>query len=463
LWFCAQHAHGQVLPPGFQPKLGKQKDTPLVGAWRGVAKDGSQTQLDVEFHDEGLTVELVLLDPQGNVKQSGKAEKVRAFGGLASTSIQLAPARLGSSPKAQLNLEGEKLRLQVIDGIQRWTVFLTRLDSEGRPVPDKAGFPKAPGDNPEFTEVAAFKAGTQLLRYGGAAISPDGQLVAAAAPDIEHDVCIYDVAAGQEQRRLALVGPILCVRWSADGRTLVAGSGTNNEFQQGKGRQVGVWDTADWTQRALFEHFEHPISITLARDASIMAVAGFVNSSQAGTLTIWDTPGKTQTYSERKHQSRTNMAMSPSGDFLVASAFGGESQIAVFDLPSGKQRPLWKIKESLEVLAITPDGRGLAGASRNGTAYLYDLRSKRQTKTFPAYPSRPHCCTLLGGARYFALGGHKQGVQIFETRTGALAHQLLAGQSIHHLDRSVDGSHLLTYADDRIVRVWKTPYAAAAR
>ena len=457
-------ARGQIPRRGGKVNLPNQEASPLVGKWQAVAKDGSKTDLDVQAQDGRLTVELVLTDAAGKVSKSGRAEKVLAIGPVANTGIKLEPARQGSMPKAFLKFEEGKLRLQVIDGIDRMTAILTKLDDAGKPV--EKPIEKVESGNTDFTEVASFKCGLKLSQAGLAAISADGKLVAAAAADVQHQIAIYDVSTGEEQRRLDLVGPITCVRWSADGQTLVAGSGTRDELlQQGEGRQVGLWNTADWTQRALVEHHEHPISITLSRDASVMAVAGFVDSGQAGTLTIWNTLTKAQTYSERKNQSRTNMAMSPKGDFLVASPFGGEAQIMLFDLPSGKQQPgLWKIKEPLDRIAITPDGRGLAGVGRKGDVYLFDLRGRKQTKTFPGYPGRAHCALLIDGAKYLALGGHKEGVQIFETRTGKLAHRFLPCEppSVYHLAASADSSLLLTYGQDRTVRIWKTPFGAAA-
>jgi hypothetical protein len=455
---CGTLAHAQVAPPGFQRPLGKPKVSPLVGTWRGVTADGFRTRLTVEKADDGLSMDLVLTDSKDQPKQSGRAVRVRASGGFGDGVFTMDPAKPSPLIKFRIKLEGDKLKLTLIEGFDRREVVLSRPDAEG---PALEPIAKAESGNPEFTEVASFRSGTKLMWHGAAALAPDGKLVAFAAPDIQHQIVVADVASGQQLRRLDMIGPVCTVRWSADGKTLVAGSGTESEFQQGPGRQVGLWDTSTWEQRALVEHHEHPISIMLSRDAAVMAVAGYMDTGLSGSLTIWDTAAKKQVYTEYKPGSKTNMALSPKGEQLVVSPFGGEAQIMLFDLPSMKQQPRWKITHPLDLIAMTPDGRGLAGAGRNGDVYLFNLGSKKQTKTFAGYPGRPHCLALVNDARHVALGGHKQGVHIVETRTGKPAYTLLAGQSVYHLAASADSSLLLTYADDRTVRIWKTPFAAA--
>src|SRR5262245_20019116 len=193
-------ASGQVAPPGFKARLGPQKETPLEGKWRGVAKDGSATYLTIERHDDGLTIDLALTDAKTKQTQAGHAEKVHAIGGFARTDMKLELVRPGTTYKVQMKVEEEKLKLMLVDGIDRRDLVLTRLDAEGKPKAEP--ITAAESGDADFKEIASFKAGTQLMRYGAAALSPDGKLVAAAAQDIEHQIAIFDVATGQEQRRL---------------------------------------------------------------------------------------------------------------------------------------------------------------------------------------------------------------------------------------------------------------------
>lgn len=453
---------GQV-PSDQKAKSLKPENAALVGKWQGTAKDGTQTIVEIQAQEDRLGIEVVLADAKGKPVHSGRAEKVLAIGGFARTTLTLEPAAgdgKAKTFKTLVKIENGKLQLRLVDGFDNRQFLLAKLQDDGRPAPEPVA--KSPNDNAKFMQVASFQCGTQLHRSGVAALSPNGKYVALAAADVEHQVVVAELATQREERRLDLVGPICAVRWSADGKTLLAASATKDSLlEKGEGRQIALWDTADWKQRALLEHPEHPVSAALSRDAGTLAVAGFVNSGQVGNFTIWNTNSKNELLSQRNPYSLTSMAMSPQGDLLVAAPVGGEARLLVFDLPSGKQRPgLWKIKESLDVVAITPDGRGLAGVGRKGDVYLFDLRSGKQTKTFPGFPGRPHCMTLLGGAKYIAIGGSGPDVHILETRSGKPVHKFLPGESlgVYHLSPSADSSLLLTYEQSRTVRIWKTPF-----
>jgi|GEM_PF-4886082 len=454
-------AFGQKVKESKDKSL-KPENAALVGKWLGTAKDGTQTIAEIQAQEDRLGIEVILADAKGKPLQSGKAAKVLAIGGFARTTLTMEPAVDGRQKtfKTLVKIENGKLQLRLVDGFDNRQFLLSKLQDDCRPAPEPIA--KSPNDNAEFTQVASFKCGTQLHGSGVAALSPDGKFVALAAPDVEHQVVVADLATQKEVRRLDLVGPICAVRWSGDGKTLLAASATKDSLlEKGDGRQVALWDTANWTQRALLEHPEHPVSPVLSRNAATLAISGFVKSGQVGNLKIWNTGSKKEILAQRNPYSLTTLAMSPQGNLLVAAPAGGEARLLVFDLPSGKQRPgLWKIKEGLDVLAITPDGHGLAGVGRNGNVCVFDLRTGKETKTYPGFPGRPHCLTLLAGAKYIAIGGSAPDVHILETRTGKPVHKFRPGEStsVYHLSVSADASLLLTYEQNRTVRIWKTPF-----
>jgi WD40 repeat protein len=450
------------IPRDKQAKDLKPENAALVGKWQATAKDGTLTIAEIQAQGDHLGIEVVLADAKGKPLMSGRADKVLAIGGFARTTIKMEPAvdGRGKTFKTLFKIENGKLQLRLVDGFDNRQFLLAKLQDDGRPASDPVG--KSPNDNAEFTEVANFKCGTQLNGSGVAVLSPDGKYVALAAPDVQHQVVVAEVATQKEERRLDLVGPICAVRWSTDGKTLLAASAAKDTLlEKGDGRQIGLWDTADWKQRTLLEHPEFPVSPVLSRDAGILAVAGFVKSGQVGNFKIWNTASKEELVAQRNPYSLTSMAIAPQGDLLVAAPYAGEGRLIVFDLPSGKQRPAyWKIKESLDFVAITPEGRGLAGVGRSGNVHLFDLRTSKETKTYPGFPGRPHCLTLLGGSKYIAIGGSTPDVHILETRTGKPLHKFRPGPStsVYYLSSSADASLLLTYEQNQTVRIWKTPF-----
>jgi WD40 repeat protein len=111
------------------------------------------------------------------------------------------------------------------------------------------------------------------------AFSPDGKTVAAGTwlrqPEGAHEIYLFDVATGQERRRLrGHAGWIEAVAFAPDGQTLAS---------VGLDKMVKVWDLATGQERATLEgHRSHLQAVAFSPDGKTMASGGHEQ-----TLRLW--------------------------------------------------------------------------------------------------------------------------------------------------------------------------------
>ena len=441
---------------------------PLAGQWRGVRRDGSQVLVSIEQKDKHASVQLEWLDKDGERVTVGSKDDARVFDGFTRFQIEPDPQPYPNRRetwKILIKLEEGKLRLQRVAGIDNETVFLTKVKGADDPA-DPAPGPVSPDDSGPFTELTAF-AGRRKSLSSCVTLSPDGKVLAMAAPDIDSEAVVLDIESRKELQRLQLDGVVEALTWSGDGSTLVVGSASSDSLlQTGEGRQVGVWNTATWEQRALFEHPRHPASIACSADGRMIAAAAFVNSSQLGFLQVWDSTAKKELVALREAHAWSPLVVAPKGDSLLCGINSGKARFVRFALPGGKQSDPQNIRGGIAVMALTRDGRGMATAgARSGDVQLWVASSLRPVRTISGFPTRPHAICFLDGANYVAVAGSHADVFVFDTKTGEQAYQFPASRvkGIFTLQASADSSRLLTWSVDYVARVWKTPFAESAK
>lgn len=107
-----------------------------------------------------------------------------------------------------------------------------------------------------------------------AAISPDGQSVAVGTT--QGVLLIYGASTGEIQMTIAAhPGPVQCITYSTDGKTLVSGS---------EDRLVKLWDPIAGAERGSLATGSGTVMLAFAPDSTALAAGG-----QNGVITIWKT------------------------------------------------------------------------------------------------------------------------------------------------------------------------------
>ncbi|WP_255603262.1 serine/threonine protein kinase [Oscillochloris sp. ZM17-4] len=201
------------------------------------------------------------------------------------------------------------------------------------------------------------------------AFSPDGAILASGAQD-ENTVILWDVATGQELRRLdGHTGWIRSLAFSPDGAALASGSTDTT---------VRLWDVARGQPLGVLEgHTDFLGNLAFSPDGSTLASA-----SRDGTLRLWDVASRQPwagfSYTAPTDPSTnqpywlTGVAYSPDGKSIAVGSVS--TSIYVLDAASGKlQRELKGHQDWVVIrgLSYSPDGRTLASASLDGTVRLW--------------------------------------------------------------------------------------------
>jgi serine/threonine protein kinase/WD40 repeat protein len=205
-----------------------------------------------------------------------------------------------------------------------------------------------------------------------AAFSPDGRSIAGVKGLLVatgRTLCLWEIdekQAGVQQRAVLDAGSLLHgkVFFSADGRTVAVSSAT--------GPRVWDLDAAGGPPRRRLLPSRACKASTLAPDGRTIAVAG----DDKKTIAVRDTRLDREicTWTTRKSTPYA-LALSPDGRTL-AGAFAGSTRL--WDLADGRLLASLPARELVQAVVFSPDGRTLAVADAAGGVSWYDMAAVRR-------------------------------------------------------------------------------------
>lgn len=159
-----------------------------------------------------------------------------------------------------------------------------------------------------------------------------------------------------------------------------------------------------------------------------------------------------------KHGDKITWAkFSPDGR-KVATA--GGTRIKVWDLAASSfDSPIFELqgsdrhRDTIVQAAFSPDGGRLVTASRDGTAKVVDLNSKKVVLTLTHKGPVLHAEFSADGARIVTASADKTAA-LWDASTGQLIKSLAHDDVVRDAEFSSDGRLLVTASDDRTARVW---------
>lgn len=210
--------------------------------------------------------------------------------------------------------------------------------------------------------VKAFSA--QDAYINAVAITRDGKLAASGG---SKDISLWDVASGRETARLiGHLKPVNCLEFSRDGNYLVSGSDD---------QAVIVWDPASGKEVAKWTGYPSEIySLLITPDNQYVFVGGRTEAVYIYSLET------------RKKVTELWLGDNSVFDmlFLANGHLAGASYKKVWtaDLETGKLvQQLAGFSDSVNALAVSPDGSLLAAGDYSGKIFLYDTATWQVVKT----------------------------------------------------------------------------------
>jgi RNA polymerase sigma factor (sigma-70 family) len=308
---------------------------------------------------------------------------------------------------------------------------------------------------------ALARMGTIRFRHGdqveAMSLSPDGRTLATASRD--ETVCLWDMATGQEVRRLPdHQGSLRFLAFSRDGKLFASGASPSGIIR--------VWDTATWGERRqLRSPFTWIGHVSFSPDGKILAA-----SANRHRIFLWETTtGRLLHELDGQEESSFAgpIAFSPDGRMLLSGGLGETLRLG--NVITGKEQrrflvqPPWPKEKTRpphyyglsEVVAYSPDGRLIASAALHTPVRIWNATTGKEIRPLRGDNSGAFSLAFSPDGNLLVSGESTGMVRFWEIATGKEVRRLAAHRTwVSGLAFARDGQTLVTSGDSTI-RVWQ--------
>jgi RNA polymerase sigma factor (sigma-70 family) len=303
-----------------------------------------------------------------------------------------------------------------------------------------------------LTHLWDLRTGAELPRVGGSdsavlfesiplAFSSDGKTLATRQ---DRYVRLWEVATGKELRRIDGFGGNPWVAAFAGNRLIVASRADE--------RSLDLWEIAGHNGPRRLKAMKGVFSdATFSRDAKLLSLAG-----PAGPPTLLDTAtGRTRPGLTGDVEGATrSMAISPDGRTVAGGSQGGV--IHLWDTASGQERqPAGGHQGRVEAVAFATGGTALATASLDGTCRHWDPATGRETQLLRGHWNTEGALVLSPGGRLVAARTEGEAIGVWDTAMGQEVCRLVGHEGgVCAIAFGPGGHTLVSAAHDQTVRLW---------
>lgn len=197
------------------------------------------------------------------------------------------------------------------------------------------------------------------------------------------------------------------------------------------------------------------VGLAWSPDGKILAASGGVPGS-SGEIRLWNSAtGQFRTLSGVHSDVVYGVSWSKDGQTLAACSY--DHLVSLWDVASGKGRPLKDHTDAVYAVAFSPDGTLLASASGDRTVKLWDPKSGKRLYTLADSTAELYSLSFGPSGKELAAGGADKmlrkwsvGMTAGTLEKSAFAH---SGPVLRVL-YTPDGSGIYTSAQDKSIKLW---------
>lgn len=220
----------------------------------------------------------------------------------------------------------------------------------------------------------------------GLSLTRDGKTLVSG--DNKGEVIVWDMPAGKEKRRLKTKGWVWALSISPEGQSLLVSDRVHLVFDRGRHAGLQLLDMKTGTVRRDFskdkDFAQHMYAAAaFSPDGKLAAVArGGEIDGLNGKVTLLDAAAgkKIRELTPGHLNGATDVAFHPDGKHLFSS--GRDSTVRMWKVDDGKlvrefgQPRGGQFKDWIHAIAVSPNGRWLAGADMAGQVQIWPLAAK---------------------------------------------------------------------------------------
>lgn len=244
-------------------------------------------------------------------------------------------------------------------------------------------------------------------------------------------------------------------------RTLVTHAEDNTIYSGGSDGRIIRWRSVsgEWKSEILVERKDYQYySIDVSHDEKYLVAAGLNTLSESNNyVEIYElgnmkaAPRKISGYS----YGVENILIVPDGKGFFARDNSGRS-IKYCDLTTAKE--VLKPAVKINAIALSPDGRYLAGAGDNGSLYIWDVNKSLAVKEVPNIGNPLTAVEFDPTSRIIVTGDNRGVVKLYDNLAGMVV-RVLSGHTsgIEQIRYNHAGTFMATASKDKTVRLWNIP------
>jgi WD40 repeat protein len=290
------------------------------------------------------------------------------------------------------------------------------------------------------------------LGVDSVAFNPDGKLLAVGNSD--NSIILWDSVNRQEARVLkGHVSAVSAVAVSGDDKVLASAQAAG---VAGIGRQdtIKIWDpvTGQLVRSLIGRHSGH--SIGLSKDGTRL-----VSGSSGVSLNVWNvSQSETQRQIDLRRESRfvpDQVALSPDGKVIAGG--GRDNAIKLWDAATGRELfTLTGHRKSIRDLAFSPDNKLLASASQDADVKLWSVTTGQEVKTLTAHSGGVTAIAFSADGRKLVSGSQDKMILIWDIAAGDSDVAYMGNQGwVNAVALSPDGKRLASGGEDGELRIWE--------